>query len=343
MTFVVQPGSPLHRRAEEENLPLLPRRMRSEFGLIAALRLSLAMRRRKCRLVHCHDAHSAAVGLAAASLAGVPLRFVSRRVDFPLRRNAFSRWKYHRGADAVLAISDGVKRVLLEGGVPKEKIRVVPSGIDFSVYDGDLPRNALRREFRFSESDYLVGIVAQLEDHKGHRYLLEASRILRQKARRIKVIIVGEGSLKLELTKQAARLDVRDVVYFLGFRKDIPSILASLDLFVLSSHLEGLGSSLLDAMACRLPVVATRAGGIPEIVQHGKTGLLVPAKDPEALAEAILALYRNRGLARRLGQEGSLEVRKKFSIEATADRTVEIYRKAAAEKGIELEIPDMSS
>jgi glycosyltransferase involved in cell wall biosynthesis len=339
LTFVVQPRRPLFERASAEGLPVLARRMRSELGLLAALRIAAAMRRRKCCLVHCHDAHSAAVGLMAASLAGVPLRVVSRRVDFPLRRNALTRRKYDRGVDAVIAISQGVKRVLVEGGVPPEKVEVVPSGIDFSVYDGDLPRDYLHREYGFSESDYLVGIVAQLEDHKGHRYLLEAARILMQRARRIKVVIVGEGSLRLELTKQADRLEVKDVVYFLGFREDVPRILASLNLFVLSSHLEGLGSSLLDAMACRLPVVATRAGGIPEVVQHGKTGLLVPPKDPEALAEAILALYRNRGLASRLGLEGYIQVQAKFSVESTAARTADVYRRAAERRGVPLEKP----
>jgi len=339
VTFVVQPKSPLADKAAAEGLPLLPRRMRSELGFLAALRLALAMRRRKCRLVHCHDAHAAAVGLMAASLAGVPLRFLSRRVDFPLRRNALSRRKYVRGADAVIAISEGVKRVLVEGGVPPEKVAVVPSGIDFSVYEGDRPRDSLRREYGFSESDYLVGIVAQLEDHKGHRYLLEAARILMQRSRKIKIIIVGEGSLKLELTRQAERLDVKDVVYFLGFREDIPNILASLDQFVLSSHLEGLGSSLLDAMACRLPVVATRTGGIPEVVEHGKSGLLVPPKDPEALADAVLALYRNRGLAARLGLEGYIRVHARFSVESTAARTVEVYRRTAEARGLTLDGP----
>jgi len=339
VTFVVQPRSPLFEKARAEGLPVLARRMRSEFGFIAALRLAVAMRRSRCRLVHCHDAHSASVGLTAASLAGVPLRIVSRRVDFPPGRNFLSRRKYGRSVDAVIAISQGVKRVLVESGVPEEKIEIVPSGIDFSVYEEDLPRDYLHREYGFSESDYLVGIVAQLEDHKGHRYLLDAARILMQRARKIRIVIVGEGSLRLELTKQAERLDVKDVVYFLGFREDIPNILASLNLFVLSSHLEGLGSSLLDAMACRLPVVATRAGGIPEIVKHGKTGLLVPPKDPEALAEAILALYRNRGLAARLGLEGYIQVQAKFSVESTAARTVEVYRRAAERRGVRLDEP----
>jgi glycosyltransferase involved in cell wall biosynthesis len=337
VTFVVQPRSPLLEKAAAAGLPVLPRRMRSELGFVAALRLAIAMRRRKCQLVHFHDAHAAAVGGMAAALAQVPLRVISRRVDFPLGRNFLSRRKYIKAADAVIAISQGVKRVLVEGGVAPERVEVVPSGIDFSVYDQDLPRDYLRREFHFSEADYLVGIVAQLEDHKGHRYLIEAAHLLMQKTRNVKIVIVGEGSLRLELSQQAERLEVKDVVYFIGFRTDIPRILASLDLFVLSSHLEGLGSSLLDAMACGLPVVATRTGGIPEVVHHGKTGLLVSAKNPEALAEAILTLYHDRRLAARLAEEGRRQVRGKFSAQATAARTVEVYLTLAARKGLRLE------
>jgi glycosyltransferase involved in cell wall biosynthesis len=139
-----------------------------------------------------------------------------------------------------------------------------------------------------------------------------------------------------ELTKQVRELHVEDLVFFLGFRDDVPRILASLDLFVLSSHLEGLGSSIMDAMASRLPVVATRTGGIPEVVVDGETGLLVPPRDPAALAEGILRLYRDRELAKKLGQRGYEVVCEKFSAEAMAERVIALYQKIAAPKGIDL-------
>ena len=334
--FIVQPKSPLHEKALAESLPVWPLRMRSEFGLIAALRLAWRMKRRRCVLAHFHDAHAVSVGAIAAGLAGVPIRVIARRVDFPLKRNVLSRRKYSKRIDTLIAISDGVKRVLVQGGIDPHKIAVVPSGIDFSFYQGDMPRDFLQKECGFDPSDYLVGIVAQLEDHKGHRYLIEAANILREKTRKLKIVIVGEGSLRLELTKQAQSLNVKDVVYFMGFRSDIPRILASLDLFVLSSHLEGLGSSIMDAMACRLPVVATRAGGIPELVKNGETGLLVPPRNPEALAEAILTLYHDKRLASRLAKAGYDYVHRSFSAEAMAAKTIAVYEKIAASKGVRL-------
>jgi len=334
--FIVQPKSPLHEKALAENLPVWPLRMRSEFGLIAAMRLARRMKTKGCRLAHFHDAHAAATGSLAASWAKVPIRVVARRVDFPLKKNFLSRRKYIRKVDAVIAISEGVKRVLVQGGLDPARVPVVPSGIDFSVYKTDLPRNYLHKECGFEPGDYLVGIVAQLEDHKGHRYLIDAANILKAKTRKVKIVVVGEGSLRMELTKQAQTLNVKDLVYFMGFRDDIPRILASLDLFVLSSHLEGLGSSIMDAMACRLPVVATRTGGIPELVKNGETGLLVPPRNPEALAEAILTLYRDRRQAARLAQAGCDFVHKHFSAEAMADKTVAVYDKLAAAKGVKL-------
>jgi glycosyltransferase involved in cell wall biosynthesis len=133
------------------------------------------------------------------------------------------------------------------------------------------------------------------------------------------------------------KLEVEDFVFFLGFREDVPRILASLDLFVLSSYLEGMGSSILDAMASRLPVVASKVGGIPEVVIHGRTGLLVSPRSPQALARAILRLYKNRALAKKLGNKGYEVVHQKFSAEAMANRIISLYERLASRKGLRLD------
>ncbi|MFQ5721376.1 MAG: glycosyltransferase family 4 protein [Candidatus Aminicenantales bacterium] len=334
--YVVQPSSPLYYKASEAGLPILPIKMRHEFDLAAILRLAWAMKRKNCLLAHFHDAHGLAVGAASSSLAKVPLRIISRRVDFPLKKNFLSRRKYNKKIDAIVAISQGVKKILVESGLPSSKIKVIPSGLDFTPYQKASSSNYLRREFSFADDDYLVGMIAHLADHKGHKYLIRATKLLREKAPKVKVIIVGEGPLRLELTREVRDSGVEDIVFFLGFRQDIPRILSSLDLFVLSSYMEGLGSIILDAMACRLPVVATRVGGIPEVVTHNQTGLLVPARSPSALAKAILKLYNDRELASRLGQQGYEVVHRKFSAESMAAKIVRLYEKLARNKGIRL-------
>lgn len=334
--FVVQPDSPLHEKAAAEGLPVLPIRMRGEADFWAAFRLSRAMKRHDCWLVHLHDAHAVALGASAARRAKVPLRFISRRVDFPVKDNRFSQRKYTRDVDGIIAISEGVRKVLLDSGIPSSLISVIPSGIDFSPFREVTSRDFLRREFSFAPDDYLVGIVAALEDHKGHTFLIQASKILKEQSPKIKIIVVGTGSLRMELDRQVRDLGVEDIVFFLGFREDVPRILASLDLFVLSSHLEGLGTSLLDAMASRLPVVATETGGIPEVVINHKTGLLVPPRDPAALAQAVLTLYRDRALAARLAGRGFEVVNQKFSAEGMAWKIIDLYEQIARKKGVRL-------
>jgi glycosyltransferase involved in cell wall biosynthesis len=334
--FVVQPGSPLHEKASGEGLPVLSLTMMSELSVGAAFRLAHHMKRERCVLAHFHDAHAVSVGGLACRRANVPIRIISRRVDFPLKTNVFSRAKYTKDIDRIIAISDGVKDVLLKGGIAPGVVDVVPSGIDFSPFEAVTDRNFLRTEFGFAPDDFLVGIVAALEDHKGHRYLIEAARIIKDRAPKVKIIVVGKGSLELELDRQARDLRVDDLVFFLGFREDVPRILASLDVFVLSSHLEGLGTSIMDAMASRLPVVATAVGGIPEVVADEKTGLLVAPRSPEALANAIVRLNDDRPLARRLGTRGYEVVHEKFSAEAMARRIIDIYEQIARKKGIKL-------
>lgn len=334
--LVAQPESPLAKKARAENLDVLPLKMKGEADLWASLRLALLMKRKKCQLAHFHDAHSLSIGLRAASWARVPLMVAHRRVDFPLGRHYFSQKKYRGKLDAIIAISEGVKKVLIEGKVPPEKIFVIPSGIDLSIFEEIEDRNFLRRELGLAADDFLVGIVAALEDHKGHKYLFQATKIVRQHSPKIKLIVVGSGSLRLELESQVHELGLQDIVFFLGFREDVPRILASLDLFVLSSHMEGLGSSLLDALACGLPVVATRAGGIPEIIHHEETGLLVPPKDSEALAQAIIRLYHDRQLAHKLAARGREYVQRHFSAEAMAQRIIDLYFLLAQKKGVNI-------
>lgn len=333
--FVVQPESPLYLKALEAKLPVLPIKIRSEFDFVAMIQLARAMKRQGCLLAHFQDAHSVAVGSVAASLAKVRFQVISRRVDFPLQKNYFSRRKYKKNIDVIIAISEGVKKVLVEGGVDSERIEVIPDGIDFSPFEKVSPSDYLRRELSLAPDDYLIGNVAHLVDHKGHKYLIQATKILKEHSSNIKVIIVGEGPLRRALNKQARESNVEDTVFFLGFREDIPKILSSINLYVLSSHLEGMGSSMLDAMACRLPVVATLTGGIPEVVIQGKTGLLVPPRDPSDLAQAILKLYNDRALSSLLGQGGYEVVHQNFSAETMAEKIVLLYERIGLKKWIE--------
>jgi glycosyltransferase involved in cell wall biosynthesis len=330
--FVVQPESPLHKKAVAEGLPVLALRMPGGRSLGSALRLAAAMKRERCLLVHFHDGPSLAVGATAASWAKVPIRVLSRQGE-PRPRSGRAAVK---NVDAVIAGSEGVRDILVRGGLPEKSVEVIPAGIDFSPYQDIKSRDFLRKEFSLAADDFLVGIVAGLEDPRSYHEMLGAAKIIVEHAPKTKVIILGEGALRLEPDKKGHDFPSSGVVYYLGFRDHQAQALASLDVFVTTSPLIGFGGGLLDAMASRVPVVATQAGGAPDVLVHRETGLLVPPRDPHPLAEAVLKLYLDRNLAARLAQSGQEAVREKYSAEAMARKVIAVYERLASRKGVKL-------
>jgi L-malate glycosyltransferase len=334
--LVVQSDSPLHEKAAAEGLPLLPIKMKGEAEVGAGYKLSKAMRKHGCVLAHFHAGRAIAVGGAACTRAKVLIRAVSRRLDLPLRRSDFAKQRSFQDLDLVIAGSEDFRDVLIRNHVACDKIEVIPPGLDFSAFEGGGEKDFLRREFSFRPDDFLVGITAFLEDEKGHRYLIEAARILRERTPKIKIIIVGQGALELGADKQARDLGLGDLVFYLGFRQDVPRVLYSLDCFVLSSELDGSRDLVLGAMASRLPVVATQVGDIPEVVLHDETGYLVSPRNPRALAEAIYSIFKDPELAKRFGERGRETIDERFSSLAMARKTIALYKRIAYRKRVNL-------
>ncbi len=336
--LVVHPESPFHQKALEAELPVFPLDIRNEYDFRAMFKLAGMMRRKKCLLAHFHDACSLAVGSVAASLAKVHYRMVSVSADSALKKKYFARRKYKKNINVVIVCSEGEKRMLVERGLDPKKIQVIPSGIDFSPFEKDTfvisQDDYLRRELSLARDDYLVGIVARLADDKDNKSLIQATKILKEHSAKIKIIVIGKGPLTMESNKLARDFSGEDIVFFLGFMEEEPRILASLDALVHSSYLGEMESGILNAMACRLPVVAVDGKGIPELVLHGETGLVVPSGNPSALTRAILKLYNDRHLASRLGRRGYEIIHQKFSCEAMAKKVVDLYEKTGLIKWI---------
>ena len=165
--------------------------------------------------------------------------------------------------------------------------------------------------------------------HKGQRYLVDAAPAVVRALPDTHFLIFGEGELRTALTRQIKHLGLEHRVSLVGFRSDILSLLKGLDLFVMSSITEGLGTSVLDAMAASKAVVGTTAGGIPEAVEHGVTGLLVPPHSADSLAEAILSLLKDEARRRRMGEAGLERVRALFSVDRMVDETLAVYERVA--------------
>ncbi len=218
-------------------------------------------------VLHYNDSHAmAGAGLAALGLS-IPAKIVARRVDFPLKSPRLYRWFSNR----VVCVSRAVAQVCRDGGIPENMLRVVHDGVDpTGVASGDRHRG--RQSLQLADDQTLLLCVAKLTDHKGHRFLLDALPKVLQKTPRAVVALAGDGELRETLQLQAETLGILPRVRFLGFRHDVYDLIQAADLFVLPSHLEGLCSTLIDVMLARRPIVATTAGGIPDLVGDSRWG-----------------------------------------------------------------------
>ena len=319
--IVCQPHSALYQRACEAGLYAKALPMRREIDVVAAWRLGHYLRQQRVDILHMHAPHAHSIGLLASMLAPRVQKIVSRRVDFAPRRNLFSRYKYTTPNVQYLTVSDAVRQVLLRSGIPEHRMQTIHSGID-TCRGANLPEAAPL----FPAGTRVLGTVGHLAGHKGHCYLLEAAYHLLQSEPHVGLVIVGTGELHATLEAQAASLGIAERVCFTGFRHDVLALIQQFEIFVFPSYLEGLGTSILDAMALGKPVVATRAGGIPEVVHDGITGLLVPPRDPQALARALLYLLRHPEQGKKLGAAGRTRVERHFTAERMATRTMQVYQ-----------------
>jgi glycosyltransferase involved in cell wall biosynthesis len=340
-TLVAHPGGELRQRAKE-GLDLIPLAPKTEMDLSAAWRLSRVVKRLKPDVIHAHDPHGVAMaGLAlsmSTQLAKPPL-IASRRVDFHLRGGRMSRWKY-RQVDFFICASEAIRRMLVADGVPDTRTCTVHEGIDIERVEAAPPAK-LHEELWLPHQAPLVGNVAALTPHKGQRHLIEAAALVVRHVPDARFIVAGEGELRESLARQIKEHRLDKHVMLTGFRPDVLSLHKAFDIFVMSSITEGLGTSLLDAMAAGKPVVATSTGGIPEVVAEGATGFLVPPRDHAAMAGAIVTLLKDAGLRQRMGAAGRARAREYFSADRMLKETVKVYRRVAMhphEEREELEI-----
>ncbi len=319
--IAARPGQPLAARARDAGIPVIETSPWAEFGVIAAAGLRHTILRRHVRIVHAHTAHAAA--LAALATLRTPARLVvTRRVDFPLRANPGSRWKYRR-ANGVIAISRAVANVMAAGGVIPSRIEVIPSGVDLSR-----PAPAPSRDGFAAlgiPADAMVVVqVAQLVGHKDPVTFVEAIAVARRRIPSLHAVLAGDGPLRGAVNAAIAHHRLTGVVHATGYRSDADALLASADVVTLSSREEGMGTVLLDAMAFGKPVVATRAGGIPEVLEDGVSGILTPPGDAAALGDAIADLCESPD--RRAALSSAARVRAaRFSMTVTAARTASVY------------------
>jgi L-malate glycosyltransferase len=324
--IVCQPHSALYQRAQEAKVPVQALRMRYELDLVAAWKLGQYLRRQRVEILHMHAPHAHSIGLLACVWAPTVHKVVSRRIDFAPIRNLLSRWKYTLPKVHYVAVSEAVRQVLIASGIPAHHVQTIHSSIDLRRFDATQEVAPL-----FPTGTRVVGTVGHLAGHKGHRYLLEATRELLQTEPDVRVAIVGDGALRHELEDQAATLGIAEQVHFAGFRRDVPALIRGFEIFVFSSTHEGTPNGVLEAMALGKPVVATHAGGTAEVVQDGVTGLLVSPRDPAALAQALFYVLRHPEQGQMFGRAGRQRVAEHFTVEHMAGSTLQAYQRILAD------------
>ena len=314
-------GGVLEQRARDAGLAVRPLALRGDLSPAAILALRRTLRDFRPDVVQLHDPHAVSAGLFAGR--GGARRIATRRVDFHLRR-ALSRHKY-AACDRVIAVSRAIATILKEDGLQPERIRLVYEGVrSREPQPGGMEALAA---LGIPKGAPVIGNVAALTDHKDHATLLEAAALVKHTVPEARLLIVGDGELRQTLENRARELGVADHVVFAGFRSDLDALIPAFAVFCLSSHKEGLGTSLLDAMNFGRPIVATAAGGIPEAIEDGVTGRVVPIRDAAALAAALGDLLADPARAAGMGAAG----RRRFEERFTAERMVEATLQVCAE------------
>ncbi len=328
----LSPGSSV-RRLQRAGIPTMVIDDPDDAIAVGALAAHLA--RINPEIIHNHMYRAEIVGTKAAlalQAAGYPRPYVVSTVHSSRVRSAEDREALRRltpSMDRLVAVSKSIESKLADEGRTGVPISLVYNGVDLERYDHQEPCCTLREEYGMEPGSPIVGVVARLEPEKGHPTLLDAWPMVLREFPDAYLLIVGEGSRSEALAAQAAELRVGHRVVFTGRREDMPAVTAALDVAVLPSYREAQGLSVLEAMALSRPVVASNVGGIPEMIEDGVTGLLVPPRDPDALAAAILRLLRDHRLADMLGRAGHDLAYRRFCLEQMIASIEDIYDEGA--------------
>jgi glycosyltransferase involved in cell wall biosynthesis len=318
------------KRGFRVRMAVRPVTMRGAGDVGACWRLRRLMQTETVDLVHTHSSIDGwLAGFAAKSLRLPIVR--SRHVSIPVKRRR--NFVYNALCDRIISSGDAVREVLVTAGVKAEKIVAIPAGVDTAQFHPAVSGAAVRRELGINGP--VVGTVAMFRHAKGHRVLLRAMPEILGSEPGVVFLWVGDGVGRAALQQEVAQAGLQAKVHMVGFREDIPACLAAMDLVVLPSiRSDGVPQVMIQALAMRKPVVASAIGGIPEVIRHQRTGLLVPPNDPQALANAVVQLLRDPQSAAAWAQAGGQLIDTHYGLEHMIDRTAAVYTAVLVEKGL---------
>ncbi len=297
---------------------------RGDLDFSFPFKLTKIIRKNRIDILHIHSRKGADYwGAFAAKWAQIPA-VLSRRVDNREPR-WLAKWKY-RQFNCVLAVSNEIKTILVSEGVDAKKIITVYDAVDTQRYQPNSNSGYLSTHFNIDDFSCVIAIVAQLIERKGHRYLFDCVKLLREENRDIKVLVLGRGPLESDLKAYCQAIEIQESIIFCGFREDLDRLLPDVDILVHPALKEGLGVAILQGSACGLPIVASAVGGIKEVIIHDKTGVLVEPASSSQLAKALTFLIDQPRLRQQLASNARERMMSSFSIKKMAADTLQVYR-----------------
>ncbi len=322
-----RPSSVWTEKCREAGLPYCALPMRAEVDLRSIPGLARILRRHRIQVVHCHKGKARTLAMLTGLFVKIPALILNRGVSFPL--DPFNRLGYTtRRVTAIVAVSESIKRGLVAQGVPEHKIEVIYSGTDTNRFHPAVDGSAIRQELGLAPDEFLITQVG-IRSWKGNDDVLEAMVTVAARAPRARLLLVGANEAKAKILREkAAARRLAGTVSILPFREDIPEILAASDCCVDASYAGlGLTGTLREALAVETPVIGTDIEGNPELILDGETGLLIPPRNPEALAQAILRVIENAVWAKETARAGRQRVETLFSTRAKVERTEALYNR----------------
>lgn len=332
-------AEPFVKVAKEQGINVLALPMRHKLDLGIIKKLSEIIKKEDIDIVHTHGVRANLVGRLAAKLAKRKIIVTTEHSllakDYP---KFFSRVANtliekisRRFATHFIAVSSGLKEALLKQGISSNKITVVYNGLNPDDFISHKPANFWRKKLNLTDEVPVVAMVGRLHPVKGHKFFLESASYLLKKKPQVRFLVVGDGPERKMLEEYVDSLGITDKVLFMGFVSEVAEVLPSIDVLVVPSLWEGFGLTALEAMVAGVPVLASSVGGLPEVVEHGKTGYLVPPGDAKALANGIEWMLEHPKEIKKMSKNAYQVLQEKFTSKVMASKTEELYVKLLKE------------
>ncbi len=316
----------LYKRITQKNIPTYGFKKRSGLLLGLALKLNKLCKNNDIDIIHVHDSHAHTAAYLAAILGNNTKIVVSRRVDFSIGKHFLSKYKYnHKNIKKIICVSDAIKNVMKTAVKNKNVLCTIHSGINMNRFPSHNKTYKLHQICHYSKEHIVIGNTSALADHKDYFTYIDTAELILKEVSEARFVIIGGGNQKEEIQNYITDKNLQNYITLLGYRSDVPDLLPDFDIFLITSKTEGLGTSILDAFACKVPVVATKAGGIPEIVINNQTGMLASVGNATELAENVIKILNNNEL-RKILTTNAFDSLSGYTVEKMSQATLNVYQ-----------------